>query len=405
MSTRAHPPGSAPRVRSPRPSGRARAARTPRHACRDRRQARRRCRARAAGRPLLGRLAFRHRDPEVHRRVARRRRASRLRSSTGSRTSRLRPYRSRAASTCSSSPQATIEARWTNSCGAVPTVGRYFLSASTSHGRARDETRPVAGHRGALAQCVEDDDIGARSASAERRRRRLVEPELAVGLVRADEEVVLLGERARRPSKNAGGADGRRRIVRVVDPDQRRAGERLLGDARRDRGRKPFSSSSGSALHARAGELGAAFVHGIGGVRHEHCVLAAAWIEHDLGEAEDRLLAAVAWGRPRSPGRERHRTAVRTSPRSPRGAPATPPPSDTPSSRRRPPTSACADSRIGRLARVALPEVDDLDAPRRRLPFRPLERDERIRRLLLEDGRDAHAATLAVSRCLLGTAA
>ena len=40
----------------------------------------------------------------------------------------------RARSTCSSSPQATTEARCTNSCGAVPTFGRNCFSAAISSG-------------------------------------------------------------------------------------------------------------------------------------------------------------------------------------------------------------------------------------------------------------------------------
>ena len=85
-------------------------------------------------RVLLRGLAVGHRDPEVHRRraagvakalAARGRRAA-ARACAGRRRGR--------ASTCSSSPQATTEARWTNSCGAVPTFGRNRRSASISAG-------------------------------------------------------------------------------------------------------------------------------------------------------------------------------------------------------------------------------------------------------------------------------
>ena len=101
--------------------------------------------------------------------------------------------RSRARSTCPSSPHATIEARWTNSCGAVPTVGRYFLQCVDEPRRSCNEARPIPSHRRALAQRVEHGDSAA-IRDLERRGGRLLEPELAVRLVRAHEEVVILGE-------------------------------------------------------------------------------------------------------------------------------------------------------------------------------------------------------------------
>ena len=57
-----------------------------------------------------------------------------LRAKRSSRSARLRPYRARVSATCASSPHATTEARWTNSCGAVPTVGRNAFSAPISVG-------------------------------------------------------------------------------------------------------------------------------------------------------------------------------------------------------------------------------------------------------------------------------
>ena len=57
-----------------------------------------------------------------------------LRPRTSRSSSRFRRYDSRARSTCASSPQATTDARWTNSCGAVPTFGRNRRRASTSSG-------------------------------------------------------------------------------------------------------------------------------------------------------------------------------------------------------------------------------------------------------------------------------
>jgi len=44
------------------------------------------------------------------------------------------------------------------------------------------------------------------------------------------------------------------------------------------------------------------------------------------------------------------------------------------------------DQRIGRLPRVALPEVEDLDPGCGRLPFRLLDADERVRGLGSQDG-------------------
>ena len=54
-----------------------------------------------------------------------------------------------------------------------------------------------------------------------------------------------------------------------------------------------------------------------------------------------------------------------------------------------------ANERIGGLARVTLPEVDDVDAAGRRLLLCLLETDERVRRLLGQHGGERHAATLA----------
>src|SRR5205823_2323057 len=66
-------------------------------------------------------------------------------STAGISTSRFARYRARVSSTWRSSFQATTEARCTNSCGAVPTVGRYdFRAATTSGGAAtKPERYPV----------------------------------------------------------------------------------------------------------------------------------------------------------------------------------------------------------------------------------------------------------------------
>src|SRR5207244_2291885 len=104
---------------------------------------------------------------------------------------------------------------------------RPELLQSRDHlSRAGDEARPVARHGRALAQGVEDDDA-VPVRDLERRGRRLVEPQLAVGLVGGDEEVVLRGQ-LREPLVEDEGRDGARRVVRVVDPEDRDAAPGLV---------------------------------------------------------------------------------------------------------------------------------------------------------------------------------
>ena len=72
-----------------------------------------------------------------------------VRANRSRKSARLRAYAARARSTCASSPHATTDARWTNSCGAVPTFGRYCRSAATSAGSpaTKPERKPVIDER------------------------------------------------------------------------------------------------------------------------------------------------------------------------------------------------------------------------------------------------------------------
>ena len=150
-----------------------------------------------------------------------------FRSKRSSRSARLRPYLAR--------------------------VGDVFLVAPGGDGRALDEllrrrpdrrakglqrrdqrripgreAAPVARHRASLRERVEDDDVGS-IGELQRRSRRLLEPELRVGLVRGEDEAVLTRERGEllvegERRRRAGG------VVRVVDPEDGESRPRLVVD-------------------------------------------------------------------------------------------------------------------------------------------------------------------------------
>ncbi len=126
----------------------------------------------------------------------------------------------------------------------------------------------------------------------------------------------------------------------------------------------------------------------IPGLRHDHGVLAAVTIDDDLGEAEDSLLAPES----RHNFRRRIELDAESAPE-PRGD-RLPQLGET-LRLRVPPRVAdgvdesLADDRVGRLAGIALAEVEDLDAGRRSLSLRLLDADERIRRLSSQNGGDA----------------
>ena len=250
-------------------------------------------------------------------------------------------------------------------------------------GRAGDEPGAVAGHRRALAQRLEDDHARA-VGRLECRRRRLVEPELRVRLVRADDEVVALGglgefvvELARR--------DRARRIVRVVDPDERHVVVELV-----ESGEEAVLTPQRQRLHARSGEERAALVHRVRRLAERHDAPAGA--EH-LREGEDRLLRAVGRhdlglgvdGDAEAPVEPACRSLAQF------GQPLC--------ERIRRSLGQCVDEglanhRIGGFVRVALTEVDHLDSGRQEPPPLLLEPRERIHGHLGQDRID-HERNLA----------
>src|SRR4029079_14068314 len=109
-------------------------------------------------------------------------------------------------------------------------------------------------------------------------------------------------------------------------------------------------------------------------------------VEDELGEAEDRLLASI--------GRNDLAVGVEVD--------AEPPPAPAgdrlaqlrqplrlgvPHHLAEPVDQSVADQRVGRLSRVALAEVDDLDPGLRRLALRALDPDEGVGALRSENGR------------------
>ena len=229
---------------------RAGAARAPRTS----RRPGRRSRGTSSPAPPASRSPFRVEDVEQDRALARR-------TPRGSRT------------TCASSPQATTDARCTNSCGAVPTFGRKRRSAAISVGVAGDEAAPEPGHRRALRERVERDDVRP-VVELERRGRRLVEPELGVRLVRGEHEAVLARER-REPLEERERGDGAGRVVRRVQPDERRASPDLVGHGV-ERWEEPVLLEQRKRDDTRAGERGAATGHRIAGLRDDDRVASAA---------------------------------------------------------------------------------------------------------------------------------
>ena len=130
--------------------------------------------------------------------------------------------------------------------------GRLSAGTASAPGSARvlgHEARAVPGHRRALRQRVEHSDAGE-VVELQRRRRRLVEPQLAVGLVRGEHEAVRArgrrGARRRRavPSRPWGCSDSsptrapspsrprRRRRVRAGSPPRSGSSSTRAGKAR-----------------------------------------------------------------------------------------------------------------------------------------------------------------------------
>src|SRR5919204_33252 len=84
---------------------------------------------------------------------------------------------SRVRSTCASSPHATIEARWTNSCGAVPTVGRNLRSAAIAAELCEREDRLLRAERGEDVAVGIDNDTEAPLDPRRDRRPQLGQPD------------------------------------------------------------------------------------------------------------------------------------------------------------------------------------------------------------------------------------
>ena len=189
----------------------------------------------------------------------------------------------------------------------------------------------------------------------ERRGRRLVEPELGVCLVGADEHVVLERE-LRQPLVELERRDRTRRVVRVVDPDERGARPRLVVD-RVEVGQEAVLLEQRQRPDLGAGEERAALVDGIAGLgaqRRGPCPRPRS----STTCARRKIASLLAERRDRSPRPGRASTPKRRRPRrrSPRAARAGPARADSPPSRRAPsrqraPGSAARSARSGRPCR------------------------------------------------------
>ena len=200
----------------------------------------------------------------------------------------------------------------------------------------------------------------------------------------------LLVERKRR--------DGTGRVVRVVDPD-----DRGVGGNRVEVGQEAVLAHERQRVHVRAGEERAALVDGIRGLAIDNDVLVR--VEY-LREREDRLFRSVGWddlrfridldpetsstpaggglAKLRQPGGERVGSTFRER------------------VDERPP-----DHRVGRLVRIALAEVDHLDALREQFSARLLEANERVGRHLgerrVDHERNVRRVSYASLRFSIGT--
>ena len=231
---------------------------------------------------------------------------------------------------------------------------------------------------------MERDDARA-IRHLQRRRRRLVEPELRVRLVGRDDEVVPLG-RLRELLVELERSDGAGRVVRIVDPHERDVVVELA-----EIREKAVLAPQRQRPHRRAREDRAALVDRIRRLAERDDLPAD--VEH-LGEGEDRLLRAVrrhdlrvrvdgdaeAPLEPARGGGAQLRQALRERIRRALGQRV---------------DERLPDHRIGRLVRIALPEVDHVDAGREQTPLLLLEPHERIRRHLGQHGIDRHERNLA----------
>ena len=154
-------------------------------------------------------------------------------------------------------------------------------------GIARHEAAAEPGHRRPLREGVERDDAG-QVGELERGGGRLVEPELAVRLVGGQHEPVLAGEPGE-PLEKRTRRDRARRVVRRVQPDDGGAfPEPVRG--RIEVGEEPGFLAERQLDHARAGEGRAASGYRIPGLGDDDGVATGGRVQHDLREREDRLL-------------------------------------------------------------------------------------------------------------------
>jgi hypothetical protein len=247
-----------------------------------------------------------------------------------------------------------------------------------------DEAGAVAGHRRTLAEGVEDRHVRAVSY-LEGGGGRLDEPELAVGLVRGEHEVVRAGE-LREPLVERERRRCARGVVRVVDPEERHLVPLVEGV---EVGQEAVLPEERKPPNARTGKQRPPLGHRIAGLRDDDEVALALGVDDDLREREDGLLRAERWDDLR-----RRVELHAEAPRAPAG--------DRLAQLREPLRERVAgalrqriDQRLpdegrGRLARVADSEVEDLHAVDRNATLRLLQAHERIRRLAREHGGEAH---------------
>ena len=184
------------------------------------------------------------------------------------------------------------------------------------------------------------------------------------------------------------GRHGSRWIVRVVDPEDGDTAPGLVVEGVEIR-EEAALLAQGQLPQVRAREQRSTLLHGIARLRDDDRVLRSVGVEDDLGETEDRLLAAE--------GRDHLAVRIDIDAEA-----ALEPTGNRPAKLREPLGLRIAhalaqavdqglpDRRVGRLARVALAEVDDLDPGLGGLALRTLEPEEGVRRLRREDGRDVH---------------
>jgi hypothetical protein len=255
---------------------------------------------------------------------------------------------------------------------------------------ARREPRAVPRHGGALGERVEHHDVGQIPDAQSGDRRLAREPQLGVGLVAGQHEVVAAGQPGGLLVElRRGGRGGR--VVGEVQPQQRHA-----GPVDRAEVRPPAAPGLQRQLDdVGAREQRAARRDRIARRRHRHAVAPR---RHDLGQVEDRLLG---------PQRGEHlRRRVQLHAEAP----------GTPAGHRGAQLRQTLRERIGRhglgfqrlgrgqadegrrlLARLADAEVDDVHAARGGGRPGLGEADERVRGQALEDRVQPHTSLWSVS--------